>query len=173
MGAAVLAFAPGRDLRQATQALRAEPFPGASFIGIDDAVALARAAGGGDLPIRSITMPRRENQPLSIGFAVYGAVAGSSGHGPPQLIAYIDPWRRGVFEVRNPRLYSTGETIMAWQHAVHAGHGLGWVWKILVFLSGLLPAVFTVTGVSMWWIKRRARKDAERRGALAPPALAE
>ncbi|NDC64945.1 MAG: PepSY domain-containing protein, partial [Planctomycetia bacterium] len=61
---------------------------------------------------------------------------------------------------RDPRSYTLGETIMAWQHALHAGEGLGWTWKILVFLSGFLPPLFAVTGVSMWLIKRRNRRRA-------------
>jgi hypothetical protein len=33
------------------------------------------------------------------------------------------------------------------------------VWKILVFLSGFLPALFVLTGASMWWIKRVRRES--------------
>jgi uncharacterized iron-regulated membrane protein len=57
----------------------------------------------------------------------------------------------------DPRLFSVGERILAWQHAAHAGQALGWVWKILVFLCGLLPLLFAVTGATMWWLKRRGR----------------
>jgi hypothetical protein len=31
------------------------------------------------------------------------------------------------------------------------------VWKFLVFLSGFLPLIFTVTGLRIWWLKRRAQ----------------
>ena len=45
---------------------------------------------------------------------------------------------------------------------LHFGTGLGLVWTVLVFLSGLLPLALAITGVTVWW-KRRAL----RRGAAA------
>jgi len=33
--------------------------------------------------------------------------------------------------------------------------GLGPVWMVLVFLSGLLPLVFAITGITVWWKRRR------------------
>jgi uncharacterized iron-regulated membrane protein len=38
---------------------------------------------------------------------------------------------------------------------VHQGSGLGVVWRFLVFLSGLVPTLFVVTGIVMWVKKRR------------------
>jgi uncharacterized iron-regulated membrane protein len=29
------------------------------------------------------------------------------------------------------------------------------VWQFLVFLSGLVPSLFVVTGLIMWWKKRK------------------
>jgi len=49
--------------------------------------------------------------------------------------------------------------VLAWQHAVHAGQALGWAWKIAVFLCGLLPLLFAVSGVTMWRLKRRPQKS--------------
>jgi uncharacterized iron-regulated membrane protein len=69
----------------------------------------------------------------------------------------VDPWTRRVVDTYDPQRFSLGERIIAWQHALHAGQGLGWVWKILVFLSGLLPLLFTVSGVAMWRLKRQRK----------------
>ena len=71
------------------------------------------------------------------------------------------PWTRRVVDDLDPQRFSLGERMLAWQHALHAGQGLGWVWKILVFLSGLLPLLFAVTGVAMWRLKRRRELPAE------------
>jgi len=60
-----------------------------------------------------------------------------------------------VIETFDPQRLRLGERMLAWQHAVHAGQALGWVWKLLVFLSGLLPLLFALTGSAMWWLKRR------------------
>jgi uncharacterized iron-regulated membrane protein len=38
---------------------------------------------------------------------------------------------------------------------MHSGQGLGPIWKVLVFLTGLLPALFAVTGILMWLKRRR------------------
>jgi uncharacterized iron-regulated membrane protein len=46
---------------------------------------------------------------------------------------------------------------MAWQRPIHQGTGFGPVWRFLVFLSGLVPALFVVTGLIMWAKKRKRR----------------
>ena len=32
------------------------------------------------------------------------------------------------------------------------------LWTVLVFLSGLLPLLLAITGLTVWWKKRQARK---------------
>ena len=73
-----------------------------------------------------------------------------------------------MIETFDPRQFSLGERILAWQHAVHAGQALGWVWKVLVFLSGLLPLLFALTGATIWWLKRRGRQLIASGGDLVP-----
>jgi uncharacterized iron-regulated membrane protein len=46
------------------------------------------------------------------------------------------------------------ERFLAWMRPVHDGT-LGFVWRFLVFLSGLVPTLFIVTGLIMWWKKRQ------------------
>jgi uncharacterized iron-regulated membrane protein len=61
--------------------------------------------------------------------------------------------------------------ILAWQHALHAGEGFGWIWKGLVALAGLLPLLFAVTGVAIWWMKRRNRRDPACNQSIKPDRL--
>jgi uncharacterized iron-regulated membrane protein len=61
-----------------------------------------------------------------------------------------------LIELIDPRRFAPAQTVLAWQHAIHFGQGLGWVWRVLVFVSGLLPAIFAFTGLAMWLITRRA-----------------
>ncbi len=61
----------------------------------------------------------------------------------------VDPYRGKVLAVRDP-----SQSFMAWQRPVHVGN-LGPVWKFLVFLSGLVPLLFVITGITMWLKKRR------------------
>jgi uncharacterized iron-regulated membrane protein len=34
------------------------------------------------------------------------------------------------------------------------------LWKLAVFVAGLLPLLFAITGVAMWWRNRRRRSPA-------------
>ena len=47
---------------------------------------------------------------------------------------------------------------MALQRPMHDGQGnLGPIWEFLVFLSGLVPLLFVITGTIMWLKKRKQR----------------
>ncbi len=155
LGAAVRAVLPARDLRAGfvgPNAFRVTPLQGAQPMSVDDAASLALETIPGT-SVRFVGLPVRPEQPMRVGLVRPGHK-----HGAPMATVFVDPWERKVIEARDPRSYTIGETIMAWQHALHAGEGLGWTWKILVFLSGFLPPLFAVTGVSMWLIKRRNRR---------------
>ena len=58
----------------------------------------------------------------------------------------------------DPRNYSAGKQILGWLRVLHYGHGLGEVWRVLVFFSGLLPLLFAITGLRMWQLKRAQRR---------------
>lgn len=165
LGAAVSSVFPARDLRAQ---VKVEPLRGAVPLDADAAVALALAAVP-DGELRMVGLPGRPDQPYRITLAPPGHE-----HGAPMIAAFVDPWTAQVVEVRDPRGYSAGEVIMGWQHALHAGQGLGWTWKILTFLSGVLPPLFAVTGFYMWLQKRRVRKaqDAQRAAARAQAGAA-
>ena len=77
--------------------------------------------------------------------------------GAPMVTLFIDPWKREVAETLDPRNFTTGETIMAWQRPLHAGEGAGGFYRFLVFLSGLMPVAFAITGIAMWVHKRRSK----------------
>jgi uncharacterized iron-regulated membrane protein len=145
---------PARDLRGAANAVRVEPRRSAEPLGIDAAIALARD-GFPDTTPRFVFLPVRPDQPLRVGLAR----AGEERHAPA-ITVFVDPWARRITEVLDPRRFSLGETILAWQHAVHAGQGLGPLWQALAFLCGLLPLLFTVTGLTIWRLKRRRRSAA-------------
>ena len=90
--------------------------------------------------------------------------------GAPFITLFVDPWKSAVIEIRDPRDFNTGESIAAWQHALHAGHGLGWVWKLLVFISGIATTLFAITGTWMWLAKRLQRRRVQ---AATQPSPAE
>lgn len=149
VGAVISSVLPARDLRAFTAKLT----PGSGeALDADGAVQLATQAMPGSV-VRNVGFPGRPDQPYRIGLARPTDIAGA-----PMATVFVDPWAKSVAEMRDPADYSAGETVLAWQHAVHSGEGTGWFWESLVFLSGLMPPLFAFTGVSMWLQKRRARR---------------
>jgi uncharacterized iron-regulated membrane protein len=162
LGAAVMAVMPARDFRAQP---KVEPVRVAPPLAIDDAVAMAREAAPGASPLL-VAMPVRPDQAARVQLMREGHE-----HGKPMVTVFIDPARRKIVEVRDPRDFSAGEAVMTWQRPLHAGRGLGWAWRILVFLSGFLPLLFVITGISFWGLKRRTRMATQsRRAAVLNPA---
>ena len=50
------------------------------------------------------------------------------------------------------------ERDVQWMRWIHEGSHSGAVWQAIVFLTGVFPLVFAVTGVVMWWRGRRGRR---------------
>ena len=87
---------------------------------------------------------------------------------PPILVA-LNARTGDVNFVDDPTTYSLGDKFLNLQHTLHFGIGLGWVWKVLVFISGILPLALAVTGVVMW-LKRRSVKRIVAAPAFSPAA---
>lgn len=52
---------------------------------------------------------------------------------------------------------TAGDQFLAWQYPLHSGKAFGWPGRIVIFLSGIVVTVFSVTGILIWWRKRKAR----------------
>ena len=63
-----------------------------------------------------------------------------------------------------------GDRVAAWLRGVHEGSRGGFVWQVLVFLCGICPAVFVVTGMIIW-LQRRSRRAAFKRMTADMPQL--
>lgn len=131
---------------------------GISEMRLQDAVRLADTVVS-DVDFVQALMPFRPGQPLRVQYNVPG-----SAEGAPKVTVMIDPWKIDITKVEDPRTFGRTDTAVAWQRPLHAGVGLGPIWNALVFISGFLPLLFSITGISMWWIKRRAR---QKRGRAA------
>jgi uncharacterized iron-regulated membrane protein len=108
-------------------------------LGATEAVIAARTAVP-DLAPRSITFPARPDQPISVNYLSHEAMNAS---------VLLNPYTGKVLMVRD-----ASERFLAWMRPVHQGL-IGPVWRFLVFLSGLAPLLFIVTGMTMWWKKRK------------------
>jgi len=61
----------------------------------------------------------------------------------------------------------------AWIRWIHEGSHSGPLWAAIVFLTGIFPTVFAVTGIMMWLRKRSDRKARNARSAEAQLRPAE
>jgi uncharacterized iron-regulated membrane protein len=154
IGDAIRIVTPARDLRGfAGPTVKAQA--DAQPLTIEGAIALVRDVAPG-MELRTVSLPLRPDQPIRISMAVPEAARGPI----PMLTAFVDPWKRQIVELRDPQAYSMAENFLAWQRALHAGEGFGGVWRALVFISGFLPVLFTITGCAMWLMRRRSRRKA-------------
>jgi uncharacterized iron-regulated membrane protein len=70
--------------------------------------------------------------------------------------------------VERPADALAGDRAAQWMRWIHGGSHSGTAWQAIVFLTGVFPLVFAVTGVVMWWRGRRGRRlVAEGRAAGA------
>jgi uncharacterized iron-regulated membrane protein len=154
---AVNVVAPARDLRAAAASAKVERVAGATAMPVDEAVALARQ-GLPEGRVDFVGLPSRPDQPYRITLLRPGRDRGA-----PAVTVFVDPWTRQIVKTFDPREYSAGETVIGWQHALHSGEGAGPAWKLLVFVVGFPPLLFSITGVWMWWLKRAQRLAAAAR----------
>ena len=89
----------------------------------------------------------------------------------PPILVTLNANTGEINFIDDPRRYSISDKFLNLQHTLHFGIGLGWAWKMLVFISGILPLALAITGL-MIYVKRRAAKrplsDAE--AAVSQPA---
>ena len=156
------------EIRRRARIGNIEPLPNAVAIDADQAVALALKAAP-RLALGSLNVPGEADQPYRINADRRQRAGRRAGD---------QRGRRSVSQpkssqLRDPRTYKLGDTLMAWQRTVHDGRAWGPIWAFLVFFSGLMPPLFVVTGTAMWWLQRRARQRVRAQqtaGAVGVPA---
>ena len=125
-----------------------EPVPGGRILGPDHVVQIVKKTMPG-ATLRGVTMPAEADKPLT------ATVASRFG---TNATVYIHPNTGAVLEVRDVANNGGGDSFMALQRPLHDGQGnLGALWEFLVFLAGLVPLLFVITGTIMWLKKRKRR----------------
>jgi uncharacterized iron-regulated membrane protein len=64
----------------------------------------------------------------------------------------------------------SGDRAASWIRWIHEGSHSGPVWMVIVFLTGIFPTIFAITGVIMWLRKRAAKKTLKQGAAQLRPA---
>ena len=154
-----------RDGRAALNALRVTPEPGAEAASLEEIAAIATAAAGNGASLRMLMAPQQPTQPARVMFIDPATEVSST-------TVVVDPFARRVLQLTTRDTLSPGERALLWMRLLHEGEGLGTVWAVLVFVSGFLPALFTATGITMWLLKRRARRTRTDQPSARRPAAA-
>jgi uncharacterized iron-regulated membrane protein len=141
--------APGSEAPRPTFNLRegpkVEPVAGVKPI-VPDAALLIAQKQMPDARVRSVSIPAQPTQAYAVAFASrFGTTA----------TVYVNPYNSEVITVRDPANNGGADSFMALQRPMHDGQGLGPIWELLVFLSGLVPLLFVITGTIMWLKKRK------------------
>jgi uncharacterized iron-regulated membrane protein len=139
--------------------------PGPAPLHADGAVTAALAAVPGTRAV-NVQLPPSPDLP----FVVHLETLEFRPKLPPILVT-LNAQTGHINFIDDPRTYSIGDKFVNLQHTLHFGIGLGWLWKVLVFISGILPLALAITGLVIY-LKRRATKRLvpQAEGALSQPA---
>lgn len=90
------------------------------------------------------------------------AMRGSNYHGVVGGLTqlWIDPWTYQVVQEKSDTHWTTGDLILVHQFPLHNGSLLGEPGRVVVFLSGLALPLLGVSGLVIWWHKRRLQQRA-------------
>jgi uncharacterized iron-regulated membrane protein len=100
-----------------------------------------------------------------VAFHEPGGDHGASGVGPPYL--YYDGRTGALIGERRPWAGTAADIFLQAQFPLHSGRILGLPGRILISATGLAVAALSVTGVVVWWRKRRARMTRRKSGGSA------
>ncbi len=146
-----------------TRAVRKNPEPPA--FDYDQALQLARNAGiehGIGKPVGAIGY-RAER---GFYFALYRHTSGHTESGLSARL-YFDDQSGAVIGSRGADKDSAGDVFAQWQYPLHSGRIAG-VWgRAFICLMGLMVTVLSITGLVIWWRKRRIRVLRNSRGDLS------
>jgi uncharacterized iron-regulated membrane protein len=127
-------------------------FPKAWPSDADAAVALAEAAVP-DAEAVGIKLPRLPDDDMLM---VQMETKGLAPSIPPITVTFDT--RHAKIHIDDPRHYSAADRALNVLYALHFSLGTGPLWTFLVFVAGLLPLFLAITGLTIWWKKRQARR---------------
>jgi uncharacterized iron-regulated membrane protein len=132
------------------------PLLASPHIDVDRAVDIATASAAGSRAA-AVFLPTQQNQAWRIQLRDRDSEA---------LTTVMVDDRSGTLTKVVPQ---SGDKIAQWIRWIHEGSHSGVLWQILVFLCGVLPTGFAVTGTMIWLRKRKAK--AAIQGDAAVPQM--
>ena len=128
--------------------LRVTPVAGATPIGPDSALVLARAALPGTTPFQLNVPGPTEPYVIRARYPEDRTPGGRS-------LVVLNPYSGAVLFAEGSRGAPAGARLVILNRAIHTGDLFGMPSKILVSLASLAALAQVLTGVTMWWLKKK------------------
>lgn len=119
---------------------------------------------GGEL--KRIYLPRDAGDSYGLSFRAAGEPWSNYG----ASFVRLDQYSGEVLMRQNVTETALGNQVLRWQFPLHNGDALGLFGRWLVLLAGLTPGLLFVTGVYLWWKKRRISARNTLRGSTESTA---
>jgi len=159
--AAFLDWVTGTEPTRTATPTSAPPTPEAERISLRRAVDQARTALPEGRPTY-LYLPQSADAPVTIRMRVEG-----EWHPNGRSFVYVDSYEGSVLQSKNALHAPAGRQILHTMYPLHIG-SVGGTWvRVLYVLLGLGPAVLTISGVIIWYVRWRDRKG--REGRSGPP----
>ena len=136
----------------------AEPVPSRALADLRlspaEAIQVARSSAGEDTRVARLAMPSAGSDEWVV------FLANPEGPMPPVLVNDVDG---STSRPPAPLPPAAGDRFSRLMHAMHDGQTWGLLYQTIIFVAGLLPLLFAITGVMLWLRRRKIRA----RGKLA------
>lgn len=124
----------------------------------DDALAAgvkaARARGWNDPPSEIFYSPH---------YGVFGVAFGDHDDPMDTRWLYFNGETLAFAGASIPGVGTAGDVFLQLQFPIHSGRILGLAGRIIIAVMGVVIAMLSVTGVAVWWMKRKGRRSRARR----------
>ena len=143
------------------------PAPGAKPLDAGQIVMAARAAYP-DAAVTRLGFPRKPADAWEVRLRQPGELRQDSG----ATRLWLDAYTGRRLGVRDPHNAAAGDTFINWMYPLHTGKAFGVPGRLFITLFGLTPLLFAVTGVLVWFKRRRGhRRHAQKEQARHVGAL--
>ncbi|KEQ52183.1 PepSY-associated TM helix domain-containing protein [Sphingobium chlorophenolicum] len=75
---------------------------------------------------------------------------------------WIDAQTGRLIRAQFERKGAAGDVVSEWLRALHTATVFGFGYRLLIAISGLVVAMLSITGIYIWWVKRRGRTARKR-----------
>lgn len=131
----------------------APPPAGARQLDVAQAMQAAQAAYPA-ATVSRVSFPRKADDVFEIRLRQPGEVRKESG----ATRLWLDAYTGARLGARDPVTAPSGDTLLNWLYPLHTGEAFGLPGRIFISIFGLAPLMFAITGLLIWWKRRRGHR---------------